>query len=348
MDAWSHITPPRVRIPTMLTSQEMAYLYWLGRDYWRDDGHVVEMGPWLGGSTAALASGARDRAAPPSHRIHTFDSFIWHDFMFDRAPLPLADGESFFEDFERYIRPYDDLIVPHVGALPDEGVPNDAHAKAIRMPNDSAVPVVQWREADPVEILFIDGAKSWTGTLRLVDVFHAALMTDRSLVVCQDYKYWGCYWVPMAFELLAEAGCLSLAHNVTSTTTTSFLLRGRIDSSLLSTLPSFDALTEDRGLELLESSARRIEEHGDRPGAQAVRMGKARFLAHKGDRDRAVATFRELEARWPVRVADRPLQQARQWLQNETGLTLSPHWRSRARKGRRLTASLARRLRHWA
>ena len=44
----------------MLSPEECQYLYWLGRSAWTGQGDVVEIGPWLGGSTVCLAAGMRE------------------------------------------------------------------------------------------------------------------------------------------------------------------------------------------------------------------------------------------------------------------------------------------------
>jgi hypothetical protein len=42
-------------IPSMISAEERRYLYWLASENWKCEGHIVEVEPWLGGSTYCLA-----------------------------------------------------------------------------------------------------------------------------------------------------------------------------------------------------------------------------------------------------------------------------------------------------
>jgi hypothetical protein len=93
-------------IPTMISQEEVQYLYWLGRDVWDGSSGVLEVGPWLGGSTWCLASGIEDN---PRRRVtrplHVMDNFRWRPFMAQRAPLELSPDSSFRPSFERNVGP---------------------------------------------------------------------------------------------------------------------------------------------------------------------------------------------------------------------------------------------------
>ena len=60
---WRDATLPAdaIGIPTMLSKDERRVLYGLARDHARDDAAIVDAGCFLGGSTAALLAGVRDR-----------------------------------------------------------------------------------------------------------------------------------------------------------------------------------------------------------------------------------------------------------------------------------------------
>lgn len=118
MAAWDNIAfDYPAEVPTMLSPEELRYLYWLGRDVWTDSGAIVEIGPWLGGSTVSLLIGARDRVRPANHKLHAFDNFIWHDFMSDRAPISLADGSNFQRYFEANVSNFHESLVIHRQSL---------------------------------------------------------------------------------------------------------------------------------------------------------------------------------------------------------------------------------------
>ena len=80
-----------------------------------------------------------------------------------------------------------------------------------RYSEGGTVPTFQGLD-DSVEILFIDGAKSWRGMAHLIGALSKNLMPGMSLLVCQDYKFWGAYWVPIMMHRLR--GHVEVVHNV--------------------------------------------------------------------------------------------------------------------------------------
>ncbi len=114
----------------MISAEEQRYLYWLGRSGWTGEGDVVEIGPWLGGSTSCLASGMQASGHDARRRLQVFDNFVWREFMATRAPLPIRPGDSFETFFLENVSAYGDIIESHVRALPDETIESDDEAAA--------------------------------------------------------------------------------------------------------------------------------------------------------------------------------------------------------------------------
>jgi hypothetical protein len=194
--AWKWVRFPYPReIPTMLQPEETQYLYWLGASVWMSDGIVLEIGPWLGGSTVCLAAGMHASGRPAEGRLHAVDNFLWREFMAARAALPLVAGESFEPHFLKNLDTYRDIVVSHAATLPDETIEGDHEATAKRAAGEKAVPPFDVAPGtEPIEILFIDGAKSWRGMAHLLRIVREP-RAGKTLLVCQDYKYWGTYWV---------------------------------------------------------------------------------------------------------------------------------------------------------
>ena len=306
----------------MITPEEMRYLYWLGEHFWEDSGHIVEIGPWLGGSTACLASGMRHRVQPTKGKCHVFDNFIWRDFMSARASLPLSDGCSFQPYFEDNLTAFRDFLVVHRQALPDDDVPLDKLADSVwSTGEDKKIAPLTWNTGEPVEILFIDGAKSWTGLAHLLRVFSESLIPGKSLIVCQDYKFWGSYWVPMMFEYFI--GHFDMTHNLNHNTVSFRLTRG-ISESEFDNMPGYRDIGLDSGIELLESASQRLLNMGDRLGALILQGCKVRYCLNMGAQDTAIRHFRELEAKWPVRTENYTINRLRAWLEGETGANYAP------------------------
>ncbi len=169
---WMRIRVPGPRPPgTMLTEAERKLLYFLADRYFTDAGHIIDAGCFVGGSTSALGLGLRawrERAGrAPAHRIHAYDLFRAAEWMYEKhLPRTVAAGASLLPEFERITAPVRDLIDVHEGDI-------------------TALP----RPAGPIEILFVDVAKTPDLSDYVVREFFPALIPGRSIVVQQDYLY---------------------------------------------------------------------------------------------------------------------------------------------------------------
>jgi hypothetical protein len=232
--AWKREAFEYPPIPTMIGREERNYLHWLGRQVWSGAGCVLEIGPWLGGSTACLASGMIASGHKTSGMLRVFDNFIWREFMTHRAELPLAVGESFEAFFQKHVAPWAETIRSLRCSLPDERVQDDEFVANFRGESEPDLPTFAWDASEPVEILFLDGAKSWRGLRWLLLEVHASLLPGKSLLVCQDFKDWVSYWVPAIMVRLREH--LEPVHNVLHGDTVAFRLRSPIPRAVLTAL----------------------------------------------------------------------------------------------------------------
>src|SRR5438046_9169609 len=100
----------------MLSKAERRLLYWLARDYATGEGAIVDAGCFLGGSTAALLAGVRDRTAawtgPP---VESYDQFRVEAFTVPKffANADVRVGDSFRTLYEEHVSGFD---VPHLAA----------------------------------------------------------------------------------------------------------------------------------------------------------------------------------------------------------------------------------------
>ena len=298
--AWKSVSFDYPRsVPTMLAQEEKRYLFWLGKDMWSGAGTVVEVGPWLGGSTVCLAAGMRASGHAAGRKLHAVDNFLWREFMATRAPLPLKPGDSFEPFFLKNMVDYADVVVSHARALPDETIEGDADAGATRFVEERAVaPFDGLPGGDPVEILFIDGAKSWRGMRHLLLTLSNRLLPGKTLLVCQDFKYWGAYWVPMMMARLD--GHIEPVHNVLGGTTVAFRLVSAVPRGELELFEDHVAsVSTDAGLRLLDRAAGWLRDDGDALGAAHVSLSRVRFLLHQGRVERATDEFLRLQSSWP-------------------------------------------------
>jgi hypothetical protein len=296
----------------MISLEERIYLRWLARLAWRDTGHILEIGPWLGGSTLCLAEGARARREAPRHRIYAVDNFLWRPFMDERARLGLRPGDSFAPHFRAHVAAFSKLVIDLEASLPDEEIPGDSEAAAQRDQHTGEREIFRWEKREPIEILFVDGAKSWRGLRHLLISVGESLQPG-SLLVCQDLKYWGCYWVPMVLGRLER--WLELIHDVRSGDCVAFRLGDALPASELAAIPQ-DVHAADPGeaFAALDRLGQALLRSGDELAPHNLALAKVKFLAHRGDLDGACRAFRRSQADWPLFRRRVQLERARSYL----------------------------------
>jgi hypothetical protein len=324
-------------IPTMITSEERSYLYWLTGELWDGNGEVVEVGPWLGGSTWLLASGMESNPhRRAGRRLHSIDDFLWRPFMAQRAELDLEPGASFRRYFERNLAPKGELVAVHEAALPDDGSLRLVASGGDRASRSDLPLFLGDSIPGDIAIVFVDGAKSWMAFRHLIVELAPRFVPGETILVLQDFQLWLAYWVPMAVALLLRTcpGSLSLTHTLPFNTVT-FRVVGRISREAVGSFPTtIDHVSVAEGERLLEDAAEMLEDQREPGAAAVVRLSQTAFLGTKGSWDQALEAFRRAEARWPLRGAPiSQLAEARSCLVRETGVALPP-----SRHARRVTS----------
>ncbi len=164
------------RIRAMLSEEEKQYLTWLTAEKFEGWGAVVDLGPWLGSSSAALAEGLKRRGM--NTKISSFDLFRWEpDYMEAVAPKGLKEGDDFLSLFMREIGDYAGWI--------------DVRKQDLMQ--------YSWN-GGPIEILFVDAAKTWDLTNAIFRGFGRQLVPGRSRVVLQDFRHHTTHWLPLIFD----------------------------------------------------------------------------------------------------------------------------------------------------
>lgn len=170
-------------VPSMLSTDERRLLYWLARHHVRGDGRIVDGGSFLGGSTVALAAGLDDRSdrVRPG-LIAAYDRFLVEAYAlaeFGHAFPARRVGSSFRPAFDANIEPWSDHIHVVEGDLAE----------------------AQWT-GEPIEVLFLDVAKTWELNDLVLDQFLPCLVPGHSVIVQQD-ELWGyAPWIHLTMELL--------------------------------------------------------------------------------------------------------------------------------------------------
>ncbi len=211
---------------TMLSHSEVNYLHWLGKSVYSGAGRVVELGSFLGGSTLALCKGLAQNPAWTAPLL-AYDRFIMFNDQENRYAHIAAPGESFLPVFQNNLRAYAGRVTARPMSLPNPA-PGIDHTEAV------------YPEREPVEILFIDAAKSWPVHLTILQVFGPHLIPGKSIVVQQDFKWATVFYLPLHMHELRD--CFEPVHDVAGAGTTGFLYTGGIEDRLadLSTPDRFD------------------------------------------------------------------------------------------------------------
>ncbi len=173
------------RVPSMISRDETLYLHWLARCRFTGHGEIVDGGPLFGSSTIAMAKGLRlnDRVSRKAGRICSYDLFTYDPYM-QRLFLGQAEpavGDDIESIFRSNIAPWAHLV---------QVFPGDITKRS-------------W-SSGPIEILFIDLAKTWDVQRHLLTHFFPHLIPGVSVVVQQDYFFVDCYWIHLVMEALSE------------------------------------------------------------------------------------------------------------------------------------------------
>jgi hypothetical protein len=253
---WREVeAPAEVRaVPTMLSPQEQALLYVLARDYARGDGAIVDAGCFLGGSSAALLAGLRDRPEPwTGPPVHSYDRFVVEEYTLERyfAGEPVRPGDSFRPYYDGNVAGYGAPHVVHAGDLVREG----------------------W-DGGPIEVLFLDVLKSWELNDAVLERFFAHVIPGRTVLIHQDYAWGQVPWLHITVELMWDAlrPVDELPH-----ATHAYLIERPLDPALLRG-DLRDTLGEERKLALIDAAIARNEGQA----RAMVALSKAALLGELG------------------------------------------------------------------
>ncbi len=195
--------------PTETTLGERKFLFNFFLNFWDGQHDVLEVGPFLGGTSRAIAMGMlHSRNRQEGKKLYTYDKFKdYHQPealletlapMFEAGTLAesvretVLQSSSFKEVFEHLHRgrDYSDLLVAQTGVLSDSPDQQPNSENAFRLPEDRTYSAV-----------FVDGAKSWYGTKQFMSLATAHTSKD-AYYIFQDYGAHTCFWIPVFLQLL--------------------------------------------------------------------------------------------------------------------------------------------------
>jgi hypothetical protein len=166
------------KYPAMLSDDDRRMYYCAARDHFRFKGAIVDLGAFLGGTTASLIAGALanpDFSPSTAPFIHVFDLFEAHWSMraildWEYGPSRVPDGSNIFSLYARRLRAF----------LPFLKI------------NKGDVTEATWPKDHVIEVLGIDLCNSREITNSVVKTFFPRLQPG-SIVLQQDYIH---PWLP--------------------------------------------------------------------------------------------------------------------------------------------------------
>ena len=256
-------------LASMMKQEELSLLYAMTKHHYRGTGEIIDLGPFLGSSTFMLVEGllANPVSKRRMSRVFSFDRFIYEphkgfDVFLKAKDLPTL---SFFPHF----------------------VANLGHRFQHVYCSPGDLTQLAWNQ-NPIEILFIDAAKTSSLSDHIVRQFFGALEQQHAVVIQQDYFYYGCPWLIITMEHFAD--WLSYVGSAPGATAY-FQSRAKIPGILLRT-PVNVALNPARQELLLERAA---ERHLGSNRKTIVDLARAYYLLSTGERDRATAMVDSLK-----------------------------------------------------
>ena len=171
----------------MLGLEERKLLYQLARHTYTGEGAVVELGAFCGASTCCLAAGMKDNPRAAGRHVDSYDCFIANepylvDFIRRQFGEAFEMGQSFDALFRRATAEFADRIEVHAGDLLEQSWPSEV----------------------PIEILFVDVAKTLALSGKVLTEFVSHLIPGKSIVIHQDFYHPTAFYLPVVMDFLMD------------------------------------------------------------------------------------------------------------------------------------------------
>lgn len=166
------------KIMGMTSPLELAFLHFYAKKIYTGQGEIVDLGCWLGATSAALAKGLlqNPKVSNKSKRIHAYDLFYWEASL---------DHHTVGTPYENKFQPGDDYKWLFLENTKE-------YVSLIETKGD--INIDKWNAA-PVEFLFIDAMKNKMTTHTILKNFYPFLVPGKSHVAYQDFDHYLTPWV---------------------------------------------------------------------------------------------------------------------------------------------------------
>ena len=209
-------------IHTETTINERRFLFAFFSRLWSGSGNVLEIGPFLGGTSRAIAMGMKRnpnlRSGCKLYTYDRFDNYYTADRLLASLEPMFANGildnsirdrllqenrPSFLELFNLIhdSSDYAHLIEAARGTLPSEASGSMSEDNVI-FEHDTDV-IFSLPDDREYSAVFVDGAKSWFGTKYFMKTV-MPFTQPGAYYIFQDYGAYTCFWIPMFLELFKD------------------------------------------------------------------------------------------------------------------------------------------------
>ena len=196
-------------IPSEATPGERRFLYDFFKTVWPGRNHVFEIGPFLGGTTRAIAMGMLANPRRQTQcKLYTCDRFreYYSPAALQKVLAPLVqrgivspgDLEEIRQDAS--FRAVFNVLHRAQNYFPmleimDKGVPDLVEESS---GNHMHLPAGQ-----EFDVFFVDGCKSWYGTKYfMLEACRNAM--PGCYFIFQDYGHWTCFWISAFLSILGD------------------------------------------------------------------------------------------------------------------------------------------------
>lgn len=286
-------------IPSETSMNERVFLYRFFRDIWSGKGHVIEIGPFLGGTTRAIGLGMAENPniGSDSHLI-TYDRFKNYytvESLINYLTPLISEGrvdKNIIQSIGQSADFYEVFHNVHKGKAYsnflqaiNEGTPE----RSTDLLTDLSF--LKFDKSWHVEAFFIDGCKSWFGTKYFMNEA-LEIAKPGSYFIFQDYAWYTCFWLPSFINSFKEY--FTPFCNVDNTYV--FRLCKKLDRSVIELY--FPDKVEDFGLKtfdlLFKKSIQESLKNGDSFLATRQTMQYAAAMAYIGHKKEAKEIFEKL------------------------------------------------------
>lgn len=171
-------------IPSMISSDESLFLHWICKEYFSGKGAIVDMGPLAGGSTYAMASGLELNQTVDSVQKKIFSFDLWQHYKEWDVFFPgesLSEAQDIYPLFEKNLKKYKTYVTGHKGDVCD----------------------YSWNQT-PIELLFIDIAKTPEILNHIVTEFFPYLIPGKSIIIHQDFITVDTPWIHLYMKKMSS------------------------------------------------------------------------------------------------------------------------------------------------